>query len=96
MNYDVIFSREAEQTLGKIKEQINSRWGKHQVIKFEKRVEEVINLIAQSPFVYKSTSHFPNVHKGFVHRNCSIFYKIDDTIVTVLFFIDNRQDPIFS
>lgn len=95
MIYTIIFSETAIETFDSIRDQIYNRWGDRSVIDFEQRTLKVLELIEHSPFVFQSTPIYENVRKGFIHRNCSMFYEIRDQRIEILFFWDNRQDPIF-
>ena len=95
MTYDIAFSIHAHDTFASIKGQINNRWGKKEVIDFEQRTKRVLDLIAHSPFIYKAIPINTNIRRGFIHLNCSIYYEIKGESIEILFFWDNRQDPIF-
>jgi plasmid stabilization system protein ParE len=96
MKYNVIISDYAVETFDSIKEQINIRWGDKPALEFEQRVLNVLELISGSPFVFRSLSSDGNIRKGFIHRNCSMFYEIKEHTIIILFFWDNRQAPIFT
>jgi plasmid stabilization system protein ParE len=96
MNYTIIFSNTAVETFDSIREQIYNRWGDISVIDFEQRTLKVLELIERSPFIFQSIPISENIRKGFIHRNCSMFYEIREHRIEILFFWDNRQDPIFS
>lgn len=51
-------------------------------------------MIAQFPFMFKSTSINDDVRIGFISKQTSLFYKVTDTSIQLLFFWDNRQEPI--
>ena len=93
--YNIVFSITAIETFESIKEQIDNRWGEKYVLDFEIRTLKVLDLISNSPLVYKGLKVNQNIRKGFIHRNCSMFYEIRNQHIEVLFFWDNRQDPIF-
>jgi hypothetical protein len=71
------------------------RWGLKQVYIFDERMLKVIETIGESPFIFQAIEVNPNVRKAFIHKNCSMFYRVGATNINVLFFWDNRQDPIF-
>ena len=95
MKYAIIFSSEAIDTFESIKEQISERWGNKTMVEFEKRTRQVLNVIETSPFIFQSISLNNNIRRGFIHRNCSMFYEIKETEIDILFFWDNRQEPVF-
>ena len=94
MTYLLKYSPFAIQTFKEISAQLNDRWGNKYVAEFKKRTVKVIETIRISPFLYQSIESNSNVRKGFIHKNCSVFYKVKETKIEILFFWDNRQDPM--
>ena len=45
--------------------------------------------------MFKALSQNENIRKALIHKNCSMFYEIKGHAIMILFFWDNRQDPIF-
>ncbi|MDO3640385.1 type II toxin-antitoxin system RelE/ParE family toxin [Mucilaginibacter sp. L3T2-6] len=95
MHLDVFFSAEAEDTFESIAQQIESRWGEKEKNEFRRRVYEVTEIVGKFPLIFKAANKTKDVRKAFIHRNCSMFYKVVETHIEVLFFWDNRQDPMF-
>ena len=95
MIYELVISEAATETFQDIRIQVENRWGTKYADQFEERIARVLEIISSAPYAFKSTTFDLNIRKAFIHRNCSMFYEIDGTIVTILFFWDNRQDPIF-
>jgi plasmid stabilization system protein ParE len=95
MHFDVFFSDEADDTFESIGQQIENRWGEKERKEFRRRVYEITEIVGKFPFIFKAANRTKNIRKAFIHRNCSMFYKVVDTHIEVLFFWDNRQDPIF-
>ena len=95
MTYPVIYSDRAIETFDAISQQMELRWGLKHVYIFEERTLKVIETIGESPFIFQAIEVNPNVRKAFIHKNCSMFYRVGSTNINVLFFWDNRQDPIF-
>jgi plasmid stabilization system protein ParE len=95
MTYQVIYSDRAVETFDSIKEQINSKWGQKHTEIFERRVLQVVNLIQVSPFIFESVNKDYYLRRCVIHKNCSMFYEVGSFQITVHFFWDNRQDPLF-
>jgi plasmid stabilization system protein ParE len=53
MPYHVIFTDEADDTFDSIGNQIENRWGERERNTFRKRVYEVVDIIADFPFISK-------------------------------------------
>jgi plasmid stabilization system protein ParE len=95
VSYTLTFSRQAKETYAAIQSQLYNRWGQTVLEKFERKTVKALDSILQSPLMFKSVMDSPNIRKGLIHKNCSVFYEVKTTEIEVLFFWDNRQDPIF-
>jgi len=94
MTYTIVFSLHAIDSFDSIKSQIHQKWGDKEVIKFEKRTLNILDIISKSPLVFQAIRQSPNIRKGFIHKNCSMFYEVKRGQVEILFFWDNRQEPV--
>ncbi len=94
MSYKLVFSRQAKETYAAIQSQLYNRFGQKVLQKFERKTVKTLDLILQSPFMFKSVANDENVRKGLIHKNCSVFYVVKATEIELLFFWDNRQDPL--
>ncbi len=92
--FKIVFSEEANSTFKDIQEQILNRFGDKEVKIFEKKVLKTLNLMAKFPYSFGLIHEVSNVRKGFIHKNCSIFYQVQESQIEVLFFWDNRQNPM--
>ncbi len=95
MIYEIIYSERAIETFDAISNQIYERFGSKQVIIFEQSTIKTLDAIRKSPFIFQALESNPNVRKGFIHRNCSVLYEVKPLQIEILFFWDNRQDPLF-
>jgi plasmid stabilization system protein ParE len=95
VSFTLTFSRQAKETYAAIQSQLRDRWGQTVLEKFERKTVKTLDLILQSPLMFKSVADHPTIRKGSIHKNCSVFYEVKATEIEVLFFWDNRQDPIF-
>ena len=93
--FEIVFSKRANETFDLIQLQLLERWGTASVIKFEQRTMLVLEAISNSPFMYQSIEIDSEVRKAIIHKNCSLFYRINGQKIVLLFFWDKRQDPMF-
>jgi plasmid stabilization system protein ParE len=93
--FGIVFSNRANETFDSIQAQLLERWGIATVVKFEERAIKVIEIISNTPFIYQSIEINAEIRKAFIHKNCSLFYKVSGQKIVILFFWDNRQEPIF-
>jgi plasmid stabilization system protein ParE len=94
MDLEIIFSDEATDTFDSIGLQIQAKWGEREMNEFRKRTYKVIDIIRKFPLVFQAIENTDKVRKAFIHKNCSMFYLIGDTYIEILFFWDNRQEPL--
>lgn len=94
MSLNIVFSIEAINTFDAIRSQIRQKWGSDSVVKFESKVRKTLDLVSKSPFIFQSVEELEEVRKGIISRQCSFFYQVKETQIEVLFFWDNRQEPL--
>jgi plasmid stabilization system protein ParE len=95
MNLEIIFTDDASYMLLSITNFIENKWGKKQAEKFLSKVYKTLDLISKQPYLFKASAIQENVRIGIVSKQTSFFYEIQDSEIIILFFWDNRQDPIF-
>lgn len=93
---DIRFTPEAESTYRAITDQLQSRWGEKIVSKFEVKVNKVLNQISISPTIYPILLENHELRRCVLHKNCSMFYKVYDNYILVVWFWDNRQQPLIT
>ncbi|WP_159475446.1 type II toxin-antitoxin system RelE/ParE family toxin [Dyadobacter sp. 3J3] len=96
MRYEIILTQTAIETYEAIFEQIQTGWGDKVAGKFEVKMFEVLHQISQTPLIFKSIVEKATVRKGLINKNCSFFYEVNGNEILILFFWDNRQDPLFT
>ena len=96
MSFEIRFTPEAEENYKALIDQLLQRWGERFVGKFETKVLKCLNNISITPFMYAIIEENTEIRKCFLHKNCSMLYKIFDDGVLILCFWDNRQDPVFA
>jgi hypothetical protein len=95
MSLPVVISETAYVTFESICAQINERLGAKALNDFKKNTIKTLELIGHSPFLFKETEFDPNIRQGLIKKLSSVFYEIKPDRIEVLFFWDNRQEPIF-
>ncbi|WP_374754758.1 type II toxin-antitoxin system RelE/ParE family toxin [Dyadobacter soli] len=92
----MILAPKAVETFDAIYDQITLRFGKNSAKQFNRRVIQILRTISITPFIFKSTRENQNIRKGWIHKNCSFFYEVAGDQIYVLFFWDNRQEPLME
>ncbi|NII85898.1 hypothetical protein FHT21_005025 [Pedobacter sp. SG908] len=95
MSLPVIISETAYITFESICAQISERLGAKSLNDFKKNTIKILELIGQSPFIFKETEFDPNIRQGLIKKISSVFYEIKPDRIEILFFWDNRQEPMF-
>ena len=93
MSLAIVWTDDAQETFDYIVNFIEYKWGQASAEKFVKTAHKSINAISAQPYLYIA-SISSNVRKAVITKQTSMFYEVHDTHVTVLFFWDNRQEPI--
>lgn len=94
MSLPVILSETALLTFDAIAEQVLQRLGNKAHQDFKRNTLKTLALIAEAPFIYKHTDFDPNVRIGLIKKISSVFYEVKPDRIEVLFFWDNRQEPM--
>jgi len=71
------FSRQAKETYAAIQSQLYNRWGQTVLEKFERKTVKTLDLILQSPLMFKSITDNPNIRKGLIHKIVLFFIKLN-------------------
>jgi len=94
MSLPVIISETGVKTYEAICDQIVERLGNKALNDFKRNTIKTLELISRSPFIYKETDFDPNIRIGLIKKISSVFYEIKPDKIEVLFFWDNRQEPM--
>ncbi|MCX2679417.1 type II toxin-antitoxin system RelE/ParE family toxin [Galbibacter sp. EGI 63066] len=91
----IIWSENAVKSFSKILDFLEINWGEKQIQDFYQLTSDTLEQIKNNPFQFKS-SNKNDIRKGFIHKNVSLFYRVDKTSETIelLFFFDNRSKSI--
>ena len=95
MTRSIQWVNEAHETFNHTVLLIEDKWGTKQAGIFIKRVKKVLEMIAVNPYMYKG-SFTVDVRQAFISKQTSMYYQVEDHVIIVLYFWDNRQDPIFD
>lgn len=93
MSLPVYWTGEAKETFDAIVYFTKELWGEKEAGKFIKRTQELLSTIASQPYLFKA-SIAENVRKGLISKQIAVFYEVNADSITILFFWDNRQEPI--
>jgi plasmid stabilization system protein ParE len=95
MSLEVRWAKEAEFTFDSIVSLIKNNWGEQSSDRFILKTKKVLNSISQHPFMFPE-SGIDNIRKAVITRQSSVFYEVYSDKILLVFFWDNRQDPLFA
>lgn len=90
----VVLSQTAVDTFEAIRNQILNRLGEKAAADFDKNTLKVIRSISRSPFAYKCIETNHTVRRALIKGLSSVFYEIKKDEIEILFFWNNRQEPL--
>ena len=93
MSLKIVYTDDAEDTFAAIYNFIEDRFGSRSAEKFFDDVEKAILLIAENPLIFRASLFDLKIRIGFISKQTSLFYRVSEEAVTLLFFWDNRQEP---
>jgi plasmid stabilization system protein ParE len=89
----VIWAPEAEETFDAIHTHILNNWGAQSSANFIRKTKKLLKSISVMPHMFPQTK-IPNIRKAVIVPKSSLFYEVHEDHIGLLFFWDNRQEPI--
>ncbi|HVS93611.1 MAG TPA: hypothetical protein VHE59_16345 [Mucilaginibacter sp.] len=93
MSLRIAWTDDAKETFHYTVVQIESKWGTHSAEKFVKETRKIIHSISKQPYLFKA-SYTENVRQAVISKQTSMFYEIHTSHIAILYFGDNRQEPV--
>lgn len=93
MSLEILWSDEANEIFDNIVLFIENKWSIRDAENFVIHTNKVLKLIAEQPYMYKASIN-SNIRKALITKQTSVFYEIHNEFIMILFFWDNRQEPI--
>ena len=94
MSLSIVWSNNAEFTFDAVVTFIENSWGENSARKFVTRANQILLNLSEHPYLFKSISAENNVRIGIITPQVSVVYRIHTTHIYLLYFWDNRQQPI--
>lgn len=96
MNLDIVYTPRAQLTLIACYNFVLENWGEKYADEFIFKIESILIKISEQPYIFRSTVIGDDVRIALVVKHVSLVYEIRKDKIILLFFWDNRQDPVFS
>ena len=95
MSLEIYYTPKSKETLKSVFEFICQNFGEKSGDKFVEKAGKIIKLISEQPYMYKASTIDERVRVGLITKQSSLFYRVNDDKIHLLFFWDNRQEPVF-
>jgi plasmid stabilization system protein ParE len=95
MSLEIYYTPKSKETLKSVFEFICQNFGEKSGYKFVEKAEKIIKLISEQPYMYRASTIDERVRVGLITKQSSLFYRVNDDKIHLLFFWDNRQKPVF-
>jgi len=92
----IIWSKNAQITFDAVVVYLENNFGTTVAKKFIDKANSSIQIIATFPNLYKAISLKQSVRKATISKVCSFYYEVNEDKIIILYFWDNRQEPIDS
>jgi plasmid stabilization system protein ParE len=86
MGLQIYYTPYSQETLKQTYNFIRDKFGTVSADKFVLKVEKTISLVAQHPYMFKASTIDENVRVGLISKQTSLFYRITDNSIHLLFF----------
>ena len=73
-------------------EYLGREWTEKEIIRFNKKTNEVLSSLLQENVVFKSTN-YKNIFEVIVIKQITLFYEVKEENIILLRFWNNYQDP---
>jgi plasmid stabilization system protein ParE len=91
----IFWTDEAKETFAAIFSFILDRFNERSAKKFLKQTNRILAIIKLQPEIFEA-SISDQFRKGKITNHTSVYYEIEDDQIRLLFFFDNRQEPLIT
>lgn len=91
----IFWTKEALETFDLVVEQIHIKWNEKETGKFIYKTQNLLNFISKQPYIFKASEIGNSVRKAVLSKQTSLFYRVEDKQIVLLYFWDNRQETMF-
>jgi plasmid stabilization system protein ParE len=91
--YKLKWSIQSRNDLKNILDFISSNWSSNEVLRFAKKLNKRINLIAAYPELFPKTLQKENIHRSVLTKQITIYYSFEDDLIKIISLFDVRQNP---
>lgn len=93
MTLSITWTPEATETFDIIIELIENKWGFASAQKFVRSANQTILTLVSHPEMFVAVKG-QTIRRAFITKQTSLFYEITEQQIILLYFWNNRQEPI--
>jgi|GEM_PF-6785965 len=91
VNRRFVWADESLQNAQRIRKFILSKFTSREVLAFDNLLLEFELVLLRFPDLYPRSILYPELHQAVLSKRLTVFYRVDDEEIMVLFMKDNRQ-----
>ena len=93
MTFKIRWSPRAVTDIKSHLDYVEKNWGISTLRELLKRINEVLNTIANNPKLYQSFKKRGNIYRCVVTSQIVLYYRINNDVIELITFWDTRQNP---
>jgi plasmid stabilization system protein ParE len=90
---EIIWSKEADSDLDKLKDYLLTNWGQVVLTDFIEKLIESIELVSANPNTFARIPEHWNIRKVLITKHNTLFYWYDNNRIEIVRIFDTRQNP---
>ncbi|MBK9109537.1 MAG: type II toxin-antitoxin system RelE/ParE family toxin [Saprospiraceae bacterium] len=90
---EIRFAKADTFDLNNILEYLTNEWGEKAAIKFQSKLEHLINLISSNPYLGVLENSRNRINSILLIKNIRVYYRIHDEKLIILSLFDVRRNP---
>ena len=91
--FEIFWTKESLTNLEDILDYLISAWSQREVVNFKSKLSKQLKLISKYPLLFPASQINPNLRKAVLSKQTTVFYKIQDKHIYIIYLFDTRQNP---
>ncbi len=90
--YTIIWSPKAKENYSDLLQYIENKFGLESALDLLEKTDKVVDGISLFPKMFPASNIRPEIRKAIISKQTALYYKISDSDIKLLEFVDNRKD----
>lgn len=90
---EIIWTRLANITFKEVFENLDARWTKKEMRNFRDLTDELLEKVKNDQITHPLVNETLEIRKAIVHKNVSLFYKVETNKIYLITFFNNQMNP---